>query len=210
MPKQIVTTVYSFDELSDDAKEKAREWYRNGALDYEWWDAVYDDAKHNLKLIGFKVEKIYFSGFSSQGDGACFTGRWDAGLCDAKALASEVPADRGEFNRELNRIAKALQEIASVAPSATARIAHRGHYYHSLCTEIDFYAEIDDGDDDEASEEIDTDKLEEDFKEEARSAMDWIYRNLEREYEWLLSDEQVDESIKANEYTFDEDGNRDG
>lgn len=35
MPHTKSKTVYYFDELSDKAKEKAREWYREGALDYE-------------------------------------------------------------------------------------------------------------------------------------------------------------------------------
>jgi hypothetical protein len=40
--------------------------------------------------------------------------------------------------------------------------------------------------------------------------MRWVYRRLEAEYNWLQADEQVDESIRCNEYTFDEDGNREG
>ena len=48
MTKQQCRTVYQFDELSDSAKEKARDWYRLGAMDYEWWDYVYEDAiTHN-------------------------------------------------------------------------------------------------------------------------------------------------------------------
>jgi hypothetical protein len=40
-----------------------------------------------------------------------------------------------------------------------------------------------------------------------RAFMDWIYRQLEIEYEWLVSDECVDENIRSNEYEFDENGN---
>ena len=42
MPKKRVTIkdVYQFNELSDRAKERAREWYREGALDYDWWENV--------------------------------------------------------------------------------------------------------------------------------------------------------------------------
>lgn len=36
----------------------------------------------------------------------------------------------------------------------------------------------------------------------------WIFKSLEKEYEYLMSDESVDESIKANEYEFTEDGER--
>ena len=39
-----------------------------------------------------------------------------------------------------------------------------------------------------------------------RDFADWIYARLEEEYEYRTSDEQVEESIRANEYEFDEDG----
>jgi hypothetical protein len=38
----------------------------------------------------------------------------------------------------------------------------------------------------------------------------WLYRQLEREYEYLTSDEVVDEAIVANAYTFTEAGHRFG
>jgi hypothetical protein len=44
--------VFHFDELDEDAKEKAREWWRDGGLDYEWWDSVVEDAKEIGKLVG--------------------------------------------------------------------------------------------------------------------------------------------------------------
>lgn len=34
----------------------------------------------------------------------------------------------------------------------------------------------------------------------------WIYRALEKEYDYQMSDECVDETIRANEYEFYEDG----
>ena len=38
----------------------------------------------------------------------------------------------------------------------------------------------------------------------------WLYRQLEREYDYLTSDEAVDEAIVANEYSFTVDGKRFG
>ena len=38
-------TVYKFNELSEDAKDKAIEKLYDINVDYEWWDAVEDDAK---------------------------------------------------------------------------------------------------------------------------------------------------------------------
>ena len=56
MPHIKSKTVFYFDELDDSAKEKAREWYRDGALDYEWWDGVYDYCQDFLKYIGFELD----------------------------------------------------------------------------------------------------------------------------------------------------------
>ena len=38
--------------------------------------------------------------------------------------------------------------------------------------------------------------------------MDWIYRTLKKEWDDLNADEQVDESIRINEYEFFQDGTR--
>ncbi len=46
--------------------------------------------------------------------------------------------------------------------------------------------------------------------EALRDLARWLYRQLEREYEYLTSDEAVDEAIAANEYTFTEAGRRFG
>lgn len=64
-----------FNDLDDRAKERARDWYRRGALDYEWWDSTEDYWKDWLVRAGFSDPEIAFSGFSSQGDGASFTGK---------------------------------------------------------------------------------------------------------------------------------------
>lgn len=46
--------------------------------------------------------------------------------------------------------------------------------------------------------------------EALRDLARWLYRQLEREYDYLTSDEAVDEAILANEYSFTVDGTRFG
>ena len=86
----IETPVYDFTELPDAAKDKARAWFRE-TIDDDWWDSVYDDfericpildvtlATTPVRLMGAGTRQkpcIWFSGFWSQGDGACFEGRY--------------------------------------------------------------------------------------------------------------------------------------
>ena len=47
---------------------------------------------------------------------------------------------------------------------------------------------------------------EEEVTQALRLFADWIYSRLESEYDYRMSDENVDESIKCNEYEFTEDG----
>ena len=49
-------TVYTFDELDDEAKEKAIEGFYDLNVDYEWWDFTYEDAADiGLKITGFDI-----------------------------------------------------------------------------------------------------------------------------------------------------------
>ena len=51
MPELICTTVYLFPELSDAAKEKARNWYRDLGPHDDWWDAVYEDFERVCEIL---------------------------------------------------------------------------------------------------------------------------------------------------------------
>lgn len=211
MPRIKQETVYKFDELDERAKEKAREWFREGAPDYDWWEYIYDDAKTCLALAGFRIDKIYFSGFASQGDGACFEGSWRASEAKpAKAMKAHAPKDK-----ELHRIAAEMRAIAKARPEADMSVKHRGHYYHEHCTEFNVDCEGPEWSDDTRRSDAEWSALrerdgeiKERIKEASRDAMRWIYRQLEAEYEYRMADEQIDEDIRANEYEFDEYGNR--
>jgi hypothetical protein len=209
MPRTVTTTkeVYKFSELSDSAKERAREWYREGNLDYEWWDFVYEDATTIAKILGIDLEQkpvklmngsqrwdpsIFFSGFWSQGDGACFEGTYRYAAGSVKAIKQHAPQDK-----KLHQIAERLYEAQRKCfYSLTATIEHRGHYYHSGCMSIDV--------DSDRDCKFDRD----DIVQPLRDFADWIYKSLESEHDYLTSDESVDDMMEANDYEFDEDGNR--
>lgn len=209
--RTISKNVYKYGELTDGAKDKARDWYRQGALDFEWWDAVYEDAATMAAILGIdlmtrtaklmngttiKKPNIYFSGFSSQGDGACFGGTYEYAKGASKKIRAAAPLDK-----ELHRIADALQKVqranfyrlfASVIPS--------GRYSHSRSNIIDV-SSLDD-------ERTITAETSDAVSELLRDFMDWIYTRLEKEWDFLNGDEQVAEAIEANEYEFDENGSR--
>ena len=67
--------------LSDTAKEQAFKRHVEYAQsnDYYWWESVMEYWVEKLEGLGIYTDtnKMHFSGFGSQGDGACFTGYID-------------------------------------------------------------------------------------------------------------------------------------
>jgi len=55
MPDIIKTRVYRLDELSDTAKAKARDWYREGTLDHDWYEFVYKDFERICAVLGVSL-----------------------------------------------------------------------------------------------------------------------------------------------------------
>lgn len=186
--------LYTFEQLDDSAKEKAREQFRETHLDYEWWDGVFDMVKEAGECLGIDIDRIYFSGFGSQGDGACFEGTYSYRKGWRKALKQKFG---GDLLAELEKIGFELQAVQAPAfYKLSASVSQSGRYMHSGCT----YISVDHAD------RYATDVEEDGIKDGLRYFMDWIYCRLEAEFDWLMSDEQVDEEILANGYEFTEDG----
>jgi hypothetical protein len=208
----IQTTVYQLSELSERAKDAARAWYREGAFDHDWHDAVYDDFEQICAILGIALVTrsvrlmgggsrqkpcIWFSGFWSQGDGACFEGRYIYARGASVSIRAYAPKDT-----ELHRIAGALQAAQKRSfYQLTASIRHRGRYVHEQSMDISVERST--------GQEIAGD-TEEAIADAVRDLARWLYRQLEREYDDLTSDASVDEAIEINAYTFTEQGRRFG
>lgn len=198
-----------FDALTkrqqDEILDKHREWNV-----YEGWhDCVYDDFKGEMSAIGIDVDDIYFSGFSSQGDGACFEGRID---------------DWGKFLESIGYTCPAL--IGLAGNSWSFYVQHRGRYYHENCTSFsadmvspDDYSESEMDEFVYAHSPYNTDiqnaafvailkgydfaKLEDEFIEEFKRHMRALYNQLEAEYDHLTTDEAILDSLECNDQLED-------
>jgi hypothetical protein len=59
----IKTKVYTFDELSDEAKEMAVQEYANINLYFDWWEGTFEDAEQvGIKLTEFDIDRRYCHG----------------------------------------------------------------------------------------------------------------------------------------------------
>lgn len=84
-----------------------------------------------------------------------------------------------------------------------AEVSHRGNYYHAFTMAVSVTRNS------SAAVEI-TGDAEAMITEALRDLGNWLYRQLEQEYEYLISDEAMDETMVANGYTFTEEGRRFG
>jgi len=201
-----MTPLDRFNALTKRQRDEVLDKHRLWNVEHtEWWGVVYDDFKHDMSAIGIEVDRMYFSGFSSQGDGACFDGRvfsWEDFL---KSMGYEDPA-----------------LIGLAEQSWLFRVQHRGHYYHENCTT--FYSDMASPDDYSESEMdefvyahspyntdiqnaafvailqgYDYGSLEDEFTEAFKGHMRDLYSRLEIEYDDLTSDESVLASLDAND-----------
>lgn len=139
----------------------------------DWHKSVTDDAKAIAALMGWQIDRVYFSGFWSQGDGACFEGRLGYRADCLKAVKAYAPKDT-----ELHKIAAAWQALQKrVFYSLCGDVRHSGRYCHEHSVSFDW--EDNRGRYRDIAEDI-TDSAE----EIARDFMCWIYAALEREYEY--------------------------
>lgn len=201
-------TLYKFDELNERAKERARDWYRQGNMeDSSWAEFVIQDASEIAKILGIELRQrpvqlmgggtrlddcIYWSGFCCQGDGASYEGvyRYDMGA--VAAIQDHAPQDK-----KLHSIASQLEALHQ--PNIHVDIRQGDHRYcHEYTMDI---RAINEGDGDECEAEVSKA-----FEEPLRDFARWIYSQLEKEYYYRQSDETVDEDIRSNEYEFTEDG----
>lgn len=198
--RTITKTLFTFEELSEEAKEKAIEKQRNCEyyLDYEWWDFVYEDFHQKIKDKGFDITKIYFSGFWSQGDGAMF--EYD-GL-DSKLL------DEAADTLDLPNWKKSILKNGYISGKGR----QSGHYYHENSCSHNIYVETDNG----MQQYYNIERLFDTFHIDIENYIEELYVNLcgelysalEKEYEYLMSDECISEHLEANMYEFEKDGTR--
>lgn len=184
--KTITQNVYTFDELSEEARKKVLENLRDMNVDFVGWDeCVLEDMKEQLEKAGFMEPKIFYSGFSSQGDGACF----DVSYIDVDLIIanSGVP----EFAQLKGKLVGGIKKNS-----------YANHYSHAGTR----YVELDYDDSDEEQDEELLTRLTE-YVEQRRVEYCYdIYNALGKEYDYQTSDEAVIEAIRINEYLFYGDG----
>jgi hypothetical protein len=249
MPTTIEVKLYKFDKLSNKAKEKAKDWYREVSQHDPFHEFVYDDFKEVAARLGFDIgtrtenyhiiggksgsrqrDTIYFSGFASQGDGACFEGIWQPHPPLENSSKKTFPTfleaikDHAPQDETLHGIAIQLDKArkwvadhngAGAIPgtksdmrvcNVTVKITQKGNYCHDGCMDFDF--RDNEWEDSNGNRHDLPDWFEPLIISEARDLAKWLYKQLEAAHDDYFDDENIAEAIRCSEYDFEEDGTR--
>ena len=194
-----VIKVYSFDELSEEAQERACQQVGDSMTDDAWWyEDTFDLFVEHCKEYGMEVDvdNIKFSGFGSQGDGASF-------VCDNIDTIKLLHTLGIQVNDEFEE--KVLDYIYEVNIIRTSDKAYHEQTVHvELFTDEYTLEEEDEGIIQYIQDIADT--LE--FKLEALKddLCQQLYNDLELEYDHFHSAECVDEIAYNNNMLFRENG----
>lgn len=179
-----------FKDLPEERKQRLRDEYREVNVYDDWYEYVYDWAKDDAAKFGLDIAYIYFSGFWSQGDGASFSGRLQFKECLDSELPDEVRDSVYAPLKETNALLNILDRDVYLAIS----VGCEGRYSHEGTMSFEWF----DIYNDEQLEIIYT--CEEKVQEALRDYARWLYRTLEEEYEYLTSDEAIDQYLNDQDY----------
>ena len=180
-----------FTELSEEQQKAALDIHRDINVDYQEWNEAVKEQFHDImESSGFEGVESQYSGFWSQGDGASFT-------------ASNVDIEK--FLRSQKRWTKyrSLHQYIQdhTFHSKVVRISHHYSHYNTTQGELhgDYYVDL------SPKQEKLYEELEKDIDSFVTEQGKDYYSALEKEYEYMTSDEQVKERIINNDMDFEED-----
>lgn len=178
MPQNVTITIYKFNELSDNAKEVARDWYRdiNDDNEYAWENTKEDASTIGLTLLG---QDSYRSLMNGKFDGT-----------DAIGCALNIQREHG---KDCETYKTAMEFISK----HDEYYGVNGKITQGILCQFPEYAQ------DELEAEFQTHE-----NEFLKSLCENYRIMYEKDIEYKQSDEVIDEQLECNEYDFTVAGKR--
>ena len=197
--------VYSMEDVLNDPELKAKviENHRYFNVEFnDWHDFIFDAWKEKLENYGFIMPEINYSGFWSQGDGASFT-----------CYRVDIPVFLENFNDEIGLTDKqknlllALMKDYDVFGFEVKRRDHRYCHAHTVYVDTeDCLYHFNGYEHLQAFLTSAMQRFEDVISDKVIEFSNKIYRELEKEYDYLTSEDAIIESLQANDYEFTEGG----
>lgn len=188
--------IYKFDELPKEAKQKAIDEHREINVDHEWWNYLIEDLCTEIKKttnIRIDPKDVRFEIFSR---------------------SNCIYVDRGVIGDSLSTKYPKLINV-DIPEKFGLFCNYLGGGMCSALNRSDFdedHIDIEEGQEDSLENDIEkavNEKIKEDIVEDlnkVENLFEEYYNKLYKDYNELITDDCVAETIRINEYTFLEDG----
>lgn len=221
-----ISTTYTYQQLTDEAKEKVKQWWYEHGLWDEWYDDTYERFKEEGYALGFNIGRINFSGFYSQGDGACWSGQ-----IDIVAWLRSHCEDCIALEAWYQLIQEGWTEKHIPIGFGSNHYSHSGtmscSYWDGMIGDPDSIKDLEPEHQLMQQESIfkgmnaldllniitssdfefkSMSDIAEAVEESARDYADELYKQLREEYEYLTSEKNLIESCEANDWQFNNEG----
>lgn len=191
--KEIIIKGYTFNELNEEAKAKALETHNHILVEDGYWhEPVLEGFQEDMEAIGFANAKPSYSGFWSQGDGACFT-------CQTIDLAKVF-----EHMKSINYFDIPKSWISPAKKGSLTGSVIKQHHRYSHSNTI--RACIDYSGSPKQLPGSELDQIETVLTDYARHLSDKLYADLETQYDAETTAEAVGTELEEREYLFTEEG----
>lgn len=194
--KTKIVELPTFEQLTESEKAKVIENYRDINIDSNWYrfyisDFLSNIAAKNKKYFTITNERfIYFSGFSSQGDGLCFDDAEIDYIEFIKDNKTLLPNFFSQIEDHENNPDKWKLEIN------IKKNSYGNHYCHARTRYIEVETNC------EWMPECEWELLEIGLTNAYREYCDEFYKFLNEVYDDLIKDSAIKETLIANDYTF--------
>lgn len=187
--KEVTIKLYTFNELTEKVQKELIEKNQYHETEHDdWHSPIIEGFEEDLKNIGLEEITSAFTGFWSQGDGACFIG--------------DVYDNEGFINvlKETEYLGKTwgekddLEMLEITIDKITHHYEHENTITGNVSSDAVFTSNLD--------------ELENAVTKWARDKSRELYKSLEKYYDELASDENVIEYLEEQGEVFQENGKR--
>jgi len=188
--KEIIIKGYEFNELNPKAQNKVLIDHIHILVeDNDWHDPIIDEFCEDMKNCGIVNAKVLYSGFWSQGDGACFTAR----SIDLAMLFNHMKETKYFDIPETWMTAANNGLMTASIVKCNDSFSNRYHHSNTIRADVE-------------CNDLYEDDIDVVITAWARDEADKLYNLLEKQYEAETSNTAIIQEIEDREYLFTEMG----